>query len=355
MLKRIWSLLLTVGVSVAAAGLASSRAVADIPAAYKGAPYLGKPSVIPGRVEFANLDIGGSGVSYHADHNRTNSAGYEPLSGNDYRPTEKDLPNICKTNVNQPPDTWVDGSPYPSATEKSWYYIGYAHKDWVRVTVDVKQAGTYKVSSNWATSDAKLAFSIWFNDGTSTGDGVNKSGVVTLDGTNDYHKWKAYPDFARVTLGAGLQVMTFHLELEHLQYGFLQFDLVGDAMGSDAGASPADAGVPATDAVVDVGTGSGGGDGVGAAGSVGQAGAPGPTGTGGATTGAAGTAGGAAGATVGAGGSSSGGVGGSAGRGGGSAKSSGCAYAETPRTAGRWVAILVGIVLVARRRRSSRS
>ena len=321
--------------------------------------YLGKPSAIPGRVDFANLDTGGSGVAYHADHNRLNSAGYEPISGDDYRPTEKDLPNICKTNVNQPPDTWVDGSPYPSATERSWYYIGYAHKDWVRVTVDVKQAGTYKVSSDWASPDPKLAFSIWFNDGTSTGDGVNKTGTITLDGTTDYHKWKTYPDFARVTLSAGVQVMTFHLELDHLQYGFLQFDLVGGDAGNDAGAPPQDAGAAAGDA----GAGTAGGAG-GVSGSGGAGGGAGTL----ATTGAAGTiATGAAGqpgaagtsASAGTSGTTTGGAGSPAATGGGAKASSGCAYAATPdgHAASTLAATsgLLAVALLARRRRRFRS
>src|SRR5262245_40912110 len=104
---------------------------ADVPADYQGKPYQGTPSAIPGRVELANVDIGGFNVSYNADHNRTNSAQYEPISGNDYRPDERDLPNICKTN-GQNMDKWAgDGGTYPSENDRYWYYIGYAHaQDW---------------------------------------------------------------------------------------------------------------------------------------------------------------------------------------------------------------------------------
>jgi hypothetical protein len=212
---------------------------ADIPADYAGTPYLGKPSIIPGRVELTNVDLGGEGVAYHADHRRSNSAGYEPISGNDYRPDDKDLPNICKTNgVN--PDVWADdGTTYPSEADKYSYYIGYAHAvDWVKVTVDVKAAGKYYVSSYWASEGDKWGLSIWFNDGKGPvdaarpKDGVNKTGIIEMDGTSDYHKWKKYPNFATVDLSAGLQVMTFHLEKhDHLQYGFLQFDPVDGVTG----------------------------------------------------------------------------------------------------------------------------
>lgn len=219
--------------------LASRTSWADVPSDYTGTPYLGKPSVIPGRVELTNVDLGGEGVAYHADHRRSNSAEYEPISGNDYRPDDKDLPNICKTNgVN--PDVWADdGTTYPSETDKSWYYIGYAHAvDWVKITVDVKAAGKYYVSSYWASAGDKWGLSIWFNDGKGPvdparpKDGVNKTGIIEMDGTSDYHKWKKYPNFATVDLSAGLQVMTFHLEKhDHLQYGFLQFDPVDGTTG----------------------------------------------------------------------------------------------------------------------------
>jgi len=228
--------------AAATIGLALSlapQARADIPAGYTGTPYKGTPQVIPGRVELADLDLGGEGVAYHADHRRSNSAGYEPISGNDYRPDDKDLPNICKTN-GASVDTWADdGTPYPSATDKYWYYMGYAHAvDWVKVTVDVKAAGKYYVSSWWASAGDMWGLSIWFNDGHGTpdpmrpNDGVNKSGLIEMAGTSDYHKWKKYPNFATVDLSAGLQVMTFHLEKhDHLQYGFLQFDPVDGMTG----------------------------------------------------------------------------------------------------------------------------
>ena len=227
------------GASAALAMSFAGHARADIPADYTGKPYKGTPQVIPGRIELADLDLGGEGIAYHADHRRSNSAQYEPISGNDYRPDDKDLPNICKTN-GVSVDTWADdGSPYPSATDKYWYYMGYAHAvDWVKVTVDVKAAGKYYVSSWWASAGDMWGLSIWFNDGHGTPDperpkdGVNKSGLIEMAGTSDYHKWKKYPNFATVDLSAGLQVMTFHLEKhDHLQYGFLQFDPVDGMTG----------------------------------------------------------------------------------------------------------------------------
>lgn len=236
---------------------------ADIPADYAGKPYMGTPSVIPGRVDLVNVDTGGLNVAFFADHHRGNSAGYEPISGNDYRPGDKDLPNICKTNAaNQ--DYWLeDNSPYPSAENQSEYYIGYSHAvDWVKITVDVKYAGKYNVSSNWASDEPMWGCSIWFNDGKSPvdpmrpKDGVNKSGIIEMAGTDDFHKWKAYPNFATVELSAGLQVMTFHLEKhDHLQYGFLVFDLIGGEPGMGGTNAGGAAGIAG--GMAEAGTGSG--------------------------------------------------------------------------------------------------
>jgi len=233
----------------------SFEAQAAIPAGYTGTPYLGTAQAIPGRVDLARMDEGGLNVAFFADHRRENAVGegYSPISGDDFRMGNLNLPNICKTNKKKEvptegsEDFWEDGTRYPSEAAPYEYYMGYAHTvDWVRVTVNVKQAGKYNVSSNWACANDPCGLSIWFNDGGGKVDnqdrpldGANKSGPIEFQGTNDYHKWRKYPNFAQVDLTAGEQLMTFHVEVkDHLQYGFLQFDLVGGG-GSGTGGSGA--------------------------------------------------------------------------------------------------------------------
>jgi hypothetical protein len=196
------------------------------------------------------MDLGGIGVAWDVDHHRP-----EEASGADYRADDMDLPNICKTNKFLEDGTWSEdfwdeasgGGRYPSEAEPYVYYMGFAHVgDWVRVTVDVQQAGTYNVSSSWACANIDCGCSIWFNDGsdpTGPEHGINKSGVVDLLGKNDYHIWSAFPNFAQVELTAGPQLMTFQVEnADHLQYGYLQFDLVGGGAGGAGGAGNAGAG-----------------------------------------------------------------------------------------------------------------
>lgn len=327
---------------------------------------MGKAQEIPGRVELASLDEGGLNVAFFADHRRENAVaeGYAPISGDDFRPGNLMLPNICKTNraVEKPgegsEDFWEDGKRYPSEQNLYEYYMGYAHTvDWVRVTVNVKVAGTYNVSSNWACANPECGLSIWFNDGTTTKtdnqqkplDGENKSGVVKLQGTNDYHKWRAYPNFAKVKLAAGEQLMTFHVEVaNHLQYGHLQFDLEGGNPQGGAGGTggAAGGGAPsggnATGGTAGTGSDPIGGStsnagtatqaGTGVGGAAGSAPTGGPAGTGGAPSGSAGSGSVAPGAT--------------------SNDSGGCALASgNVGNAERAAALLGALALLVQRRR----
>lgn len=214
---------------------------------------MGTPRTIPGRIDFADVDLGGFDTAWNTDHNRMTDAAQ---SGDDYRPEDMALPNINKTNRFLIDQTWSEdfweeaagGGRYPSEAEPHAYYLGATHvDDWVRLTVDVQQAGTYNISSNWACENNPCGFSLWFNDDSGVTDdpgrplhGANKTGTVELDTTGDYHLWREYPNFVQVELSAGLQVMTFHVEIaDHLQYSFLQFDLVGGGAGGAAGAAGA--------------------------------------------------------------------------------------------------------------------
>ena len=216
------SLLLACASSVA-------RSEAAVPASYMGTPYKGVAQAVPGRIEFENVDLGGFGVAYDVDHHENTA------SGKDYRPGE-DIPQISRTNTGEFKDNRPDMTPYPSADKLQEYYIGWAHAgDWVKLTIDVKQAGTYKVSSTFASDPDKIRFKMTFNDGA-------LPGVVELEGTKDFHIWKEYKDFATVELEAGLQVVQFALEIEHLQYDYLEFTLVGGGSAGAGGSGGASAG-----------------------------------------------------------------------------------------------------------------
>ena len=211
----------------------AARAHAAVPAGYTGTPFKGTAATLPGRVDFENYDEGGQNVTWRVD-DHTGNFGVGGCAANNYRP---DLPHpqLCLTNNATEVDTYsagpLMGQKYPSDAMPQSIYIGYTHAvDWVKLTVNVTTAGMYKVSSTWGSepggADA-IQFQISFND-------VVKADVK-LPGTGGYHNWIAYPDFATVTLDAGVQVLQFAPKSMHLNYDYLQFSLVLPGGGVDDG------------------------------------------------------------------------------------------------------------------------
>jgi hypothetical protein len=244
---------------------------------------MGTPWPIPGRIDFENFDDGGQGVAWQVD-DHTGNFGAGGCPANMYR--EGIHPQLCQTNTNQGEVDLFSagpmmGMPYPSAAMPKSIYIGYTHGvDWVKLTVNVAEAGTYKLSSTWASEPGGadgIKMEISMND-------VVKASP-SLPGTGGYHNWVAYPDFATLELEAGVQVLKFAAKSQHLNYDYLQLSRVLPGGGVDDGS----------------------GGNVGGSGAGGAAGAPGVGGTGGASGGTEASGGSPAGAG-GVGGSSAGGA-----------------------------------------------
>jgi hypothetical protein len=253
---------LGVGFAIAL-GLVGARAHAAVPAGYTGMPFKGAPWPIPGRIDFENFDEGGMGVAWQVD-DHTGNFGEGGCPANDYR--EGIHPQLCKTNTNAGENDLFStgpmmGMPYPSAAMPQSIYIGYTHGvDWVKLTVNVAVAGTYKVSSTWASEPGGadgIKMEISFND-------VVKA-APSLPGTGGYHNWVAFADFATVELEAGVQVLKFAAKSQHLNYDYLQFSRVLPGGGVDDGSGNPGGGGSG-------GTGAGGASGAGgAAGAAGSA------------------------------------------------------------------------------------
>lgn len=260
-------------------------ALAQVPADYTGTPFMGTPWPIPGRIDFENYDDGGQGVGWSVD-DHTGNFGVGGCGGNLYR-TDMPHPQICVTNAVEG-DVYSAGAnmgmPYPLDGSESMY-IGYTHGvDWVKLTVDVKQAGTYTLSSTWASEGGGA-------DGIKMQISMNDQLVadVSLEGTGGYHNWVDFTDFATVELQAGVQVLQFAAKSQHLNYDYLQLTLQLPGGGVDDGSGNA---------------GAGGSSGTAGAGGAGGTGGVATSGAGGASAGAGGTAeGGQVGVVGGSGGS----------------------------------------------------
>jgi hypothetical protein len=319
--------------SLLAAALGPRAAQAAIPPDYKGTPFMGKPQVVPGRIELENFDDGGPGIGFQ---HHVGTAG----SGQDYRPGGQ--PPICATNVISV-DKMVDGGPYPQSGDPKSYYVCQCHAgEWLSLTIDVKQAGTYRVSSTFATNAATVEIDLAVN-------GVDKTGTVKAPGTNDYHVWKVYDGLTTIDFDAGLQVLRFTAVAAGLQQDYLLFELVSADGGASGGDS--EAGAP-SDA-----SNEGGGASGSTAGAAGSGGATGGSGAGGASpappsqpdASAAGAGAPSAGGS-GAGGAT-GGAGGATPPPGKASNGSGCAIGARGDRTSCWAALVVALALAGARRR----
>jgi MYXO-CTERM domain-containing protein len=268
----------------------SPSAHAAIPAGYKGLPFdpavaggkaipptvTAGPYALPGRLDFVNYDMGGINVGYFTED-------HIGCAGDGYR-TDGVTPTLCKTNAMEG-DVWydtdpaLDGTQYPSTTGAD-FYIGAAHPgNYVNITVNVKTAGMYSLSSTWASGNGPpggeggngaMELKIYSN-GAMPALVDWKSTFPNYQTSTNYHKWKAYPHFATVTLDAGVQVIKMELQAFHLNLSYVQFSLMLPGGGFDdgsAGAGGAGAGGGGAGAGGDanVSAGSGGASSTGAAG-----------------------------------------------------------------------------------------
>jgi hypothetical protein len=242
----------------------SSRA--DIPVGYKGTPFdpalaggagvipptvKAGPYAIPGRIDFVNYDMGGEMVGFHAgDHILTKGgAGYR---------TDMPVATFSKTTTTDP-DVWymtgaaLDGTDYPTPTTADFYIGAVQVGDWYNFTVDVMTAGTYSLSSTWSSGNGP--------PGGEGGDGAmglevlsNGTMLATWSTTfpnymteANFHHWIAYPNFAAVTLAAGIQVIKLQSTSKHLNLDYVEFTLGpvdgGPAPDADSSASGSGIGV----------------------------------------------------------------------------------------------------------------
>ena len=129
---------------------------------------------IPGWVQAEDFDNGGKSVAYY-DASPGNSGGA-------YRSTDVD---ISKTNSGGYAVGWIGAG------------------EWLRYTVNVKAAGSYKAVARVASSGTGGKFHIEFN-------GVNKTGTMSVPSTGG---WQTYQDLtATVSLSAGVQSMRIVFE-----------------------------------------------------------------------------------------------------------------------------------------------
>ncbi len=380
----------TVGTVGASLLLAAGSVRADVPPGYAGRPFdpaiaggAGKipPSVkagpysIPGRIDFVNYDLGGSGVAYNSGLHETSHA------GNGYR-TDTPAPTLCLTSQGDK-DKWydtssaLDGTFYPTPTTQDFYIGAVQNGDWFNFTVNVLTAGTYSLSSTWATGngppggeggDGTMGLEVFVN-GTMAA--TWSAGFPNYQTEASYHNWRAYPGFATITLAAGIQVIKLQSMTKHLNLDYVDFELAasdggldtndGSSSGSAGGSGAGGSGTTVANSGSTAPSGSLGASGdmapsgsLATSGTVAPSGSPSSmSGDSAPSSGSSGSASGASSAPMASGGAPVGATIGS-GSGAGAAKS-GCALAPSGPSPFTDVGLALAGVLVARsRRRSSR-
>lgn len=179
--------------------LLTSIAVAQDANGYQGKPYKGKPQVVPGRVKAALFDEGGEGVAYH-DTDATNN-GLKVNTGNTELDTFRKDEGV-DISYTKPTDKKVDGS----QEHQGDLYIGWTYpNEWLKYTVDVQQAGTYRIDAHISSYYNDAEFSIAVQE-LATGDKAS-TGTVVVPGTGDTHTWRMFDNLGTVRLNKGRHVV----------------------------------------------------------------------------------------------------------------------------------------------------
>ncbi|CAL1519707.1 carbohydrate-binding protein [Chitinophaga sp. MM2321] len=136
-------------------------------------PYLGYPFKIPGIIDAADYDDGGEGIAFHDSNGDGNHS---------YRPDRPGTENCSEGNTD-------GGSPGGN------YNVGWTvDGEWLRYTVDIAEAGAYKVELRTASGccDSNVHFLI---------DDVDVSGDIITHNTGGWQNWSGTTAIVQLPAG----------------------------------------------------------------------------------------------------------------------------------------------------------
>ncbi len=191
---------------------------------YKGTPFPGIPQEIPGKIQCEMYDLGGEGIAYHDDDSINNGSGkLNPVNGNplhEFRIGEGVDISYTKSNA-------TDNNPYNDVEPlMDQLYVGWTFPgEWIRYTVDVKQAGRYRVGLMY-TCNGDGAIEIVTSDSTSTGIMPVKTTHKDADtiAWRQWHHWNRIDTLGTIDLKEGIQVLTLKtVRNGNMNYDYLEF------------------------------------------------------------------------------------------------------------------------------------
>lgn len=202
--------------SIAAAGLClAAAATAQVPAGYAGTPWHDTIQTVPGRLEPERYDEGSTGVTWFDTGPKIGAYAVRNPTGVDLDPVKA-------------ADQTVPGSTVKH-TAGGIYWGWLENGEWLKMTVDVKQAGTYAIHAMVGTAMNGTSFRVDALRGT---DSVS-SGTLTLPFTGNpcpvecYHYWNYAKDLGTITLKAGIQVIRMQIVKSGYNIEFVELVAAG--------------------------------------------------------------------------------------------------------------------------------
>jgi hypothetical protein len=169
--------------------------VADAPSDYKGVPETGTALAVPGKIPAVGYD-GAPGdapdIAFHKNGK---------LSKSNVR---KSTDSVGIAQFNKGHVTTKGEAEAPDQVYVGWTQPG----EWLKYTLDVKEAGTYVIGAKVAAGSTGATLRFTFTSGADSGEVEIPTTAGFQPGVEVYHVWETLDHLAEVTLPAGPCVMT---------------------------------------------------------------------------------------------------------------------------------------------------
>jgi hypothetical protein len=194
---------------------AALPAAAQLPAGYPGKPWHDSAQALPGRLEPEKYDEGNTGITWFDTGPHIGSYTARN-SGVDLDAAHADDQNVPGSTVPIKPGNIYWG----------WLENG----EWLKMTVDVKQAGTYAIHAMVGTAMTGTSFKI---DALQGADSVT-SGTLVLPFTGAcplecYHYWNYAKDLGTIKLKAGVQVIRLQIVKSGYNIEYVDLEMAGSS------------------------------------------------------------------------------------------------------------------------------
>lgn len=216
----------TLSLSIGAGLFLAAVGHAELPSNYEGKPFADEhhtngPAVIPGILQCVCFDLGGEGVAYHSDG--TNHGSGELNRRPDHQRPHA-TPDIWNFRANEGVSIsytkdfadFSQKAPVLFAPQTNQLYIGWTENDrWLNYTVNVKTAGTYRITA------------LYSGDATSFHFLINNQPAAECKipvKTGSMHRWNGAEVGTIKLPETGLQLLTFKYDRGN-NFAWFKFEL----------------------------------------------------------------------------------------------------------------------------------